>query len=580
MNEESRPIDTDKAAPQESPGRNNSKTTSTGDAEKNDTRRKTFEVEGDRVVVTDLDGVSSIWPREEGMTLEDWSEVINQATDRHYDDTKRPDHLPLGYAQSDLIATEVDLTQTQRARRDVLSADLEFECADKHINYGHPFCPSCRPRYLSRASLGRWIAKNPGKPLPEAIDPATVERPAFVSLKDFLAIEDEPAAYRVDGLMPVGGRVVLAAQYKAGKSTLRDNLVRSLADGDPFLGRFGVEPAQVVLIDNELDPRTLRRWLRDQAIEQVGAVRVLSLRGRVGSFDLLDPATRREWAEQLRGADVVIFDCLRPVLDSLGLSEDKDAGRFLVAFDTLLAEAGASEAVVVHHMGHAGERSRGDSRILDWPDATWKIVRESADDPSSSRFFSAFGRDVDVRESRLLYDHETRRLALAGGSRVDADITAAREAIVELLATAVQPMSGRAIEDELIAADHKRQAVRTALKQVVSDHTALTETGPRRSILHYLNPSAPSAPSVRQRTGVECASATVVAHSQPHSEHEQSAETFGALKQEEDNQPCTGCGRPLMFNQPGRDQCAQCDPVGKYLRAAESPTSHDPEEEE
>jgi hypothetical protein len=73
-----------------------------------------------------------------------------------------------------------------------------------------------------------------------------------------------------------------------------------------------------------------------------------------------------------------------------------------VAFDALLRDVGpddrAADGMVVHHMGHAGERSRGDSRILDWPDASWKLVREDLDDPASPRYLSAFGRDVDVPE--------------------------------------------------------------------------------------------------------------------------------------------------------------------------------------
>ncbi len=88
-------------------------------------------------------------------------------------------------------------------------------------------------------------------------------------LRDFLAVKDEPARYRVEGLWPVGGRVVLAAQYKAGKTTMRDNLVRALVDDEPFLGTYAVQPfaGTVVLLDNELDPRMLRRWLRDQGIQ-------------------------------------------------------------------------------------------------------------------------------------------------------------------------------------------------------------------------------------------------------------------------------------------------------------------------
>ena len=252
----------------------------------------------------------------------------------------------------------------------------------------------------------------------------------FVALGDFLAVPDEPARFRVDGLWPLGGRVVLAAAYKAGKSTLRDNLVRSLVDGDTFLGRFAVPVtvASVALIDDELDPRMLRRWLREQGIRNTRAVHVLSLRGRVSALDLTDVDTRARWAAELRkrGVEVVILDCLRPVLDALGLSEDKDAGRFLVGFDALLDEAGVREGLVIHHAGHSGERSRGDSRLRDWPDVEWRLVRQAEDnreaDADARRFFSAYGRDVSVPEGLISFDPTTRRLGYAGGTRREADV--------------------------------------------------------------------------------------------------------------------------------------------------------------
>lgn len=241
-----------------------------------------------------------------------------------------------------------------------------------------------------------------------------------VGLAKFLAEPDEDARYRVDGLWPTNGRVVLSAQYKAGKTTLVGNLIRSLVDGEHFLDRFAVEKAaRVVLIDNELSPNMIRLWLREQGIRNVGAVDVLPLRGRLSGFNLLEPVTRAQWAAVLKPADVLIFDCLRPALDALALSEDKDAGRFLEALDELTAEAGIRELAVVHHMGHNNERSRGDSRILDWPDAVWKIVRSAPDDPASERFFSAYGRDVEQTEVRLAFNPVNRHLAVDGGSRRD-----------------------------------------------------------------------------------------------------------------------------------------------------------------
>ena len=120
-------------------------------------------------------------------------------------------------------------------------------------------------------------------------------------------------------------------------------------------------------------------------------------------------------------------DCIGPVMAALGLDESKsaDTGRFLAALERVLADASVPECFLIHHMGHGAERSRGASRLRDWPDAEWRLVRQD-DNPSSPRLLSAFGRDVDVPESRLDYDPGNRWLALAGGSRTDARIAAAR----------------------------------------------------------------------------------------------------------------------------------------------------------
>ncbi|MER7206360.1 AAA family ATPase [Streptosporangium sp. NPDC000239] len=342
--------------------------------------------------------------------------------------------------------------------------------------------------------------------------------PDITLLSDFLAVEDEPVRYRVDGLWPVGGRVMLAAQFKAGKTTTVGNLVRALADGVPFLGKFDVTPpsGRIVIIDNELDARMLRSWLRDQGITRTDAVGILPLRGRLSSFDILDPQTRTEWADRLRalGATVVVLDCLAPVLDALGLSEDKEAGRLLVAIDELLKEAGVEEAIVIHHMGHSGERSRGASRLRDWPDVEWRLVREKDDsgetNPAAPRYFSAYGRDVDVPESLLSFNPAQRRLELAGGSRKDAKTESAAGAIVEWL-TLSPHASGRAIE-EALADEHPQKAIRDALKSLIRAGKVVVVDGPRRAKLHSVSSecvSASSASPVRQRTSSECVSASI-----------------------------------------------------------------------
>lgn len=349
------------------------------------------------------------------------------------------------------------------------------------------------------------------------------EPPAPVSLAQLLAEPDESAAYRIDRLLPTGGRAVLAAQYKAGKSITINNLLRSLADGDAFLDEFTTEaiPAgrSVVLIDDELDRRQIRRWLADQGIVNTDRVRVIPLRGAVSSLDLLNPQVLARWAELLAGlsADFVILDCLRPVLDALGLDESRDAGRFLVAFDELLKTAKVSEAVLVHHMGHNGERSRGDSRIRDWPDAEWRLVRQSdpgeEPDPAAPRFFSAFGRDVDIAEGALTFDPATRHLSLTGGNRRDVKAAAALPEVLEVLQAATEALSGNRIEKALTGTAHPQKAIREAIKAGIKQGVILTEDGPRNATLHFLNPSSSSVRCsslpVRQRGQSEFVSSSL-----------------------------------------------------------------------
>jgi hypothetical protein len=321
--------------------------------------------------------------------------------------------------------------------------------------------------------------------------------PPVITLgNEFLAQPDPATTYRIDRLWPTGGRVLLAAQYKAGKTTMMGNLIRSLVDAQPFLDHYHInrQARRVTLIDNELDPHMIRRWLREQHITRTDAFAVLPLRGHLSTFDLLDPHTRSHWATQLRdlGTDIVILDCLRPIMDALGLDENREAGRLLTAIDELLGEAQVAEAVIVHHMGHTGERSRGDSRLRDWPDVEWRLMREDLDDPASPRYFAAFGRDVDIPE--------TRHLTAATGSRKDAAAHRGLDGLLDLLAAddARQGLSTRQIIQRALENDVAAKHVVPKILTLAVNQGHLTSwTGPRRAAMYALKPTttAPHTPT-------------------------------------------------------------------------------------
>jgi hypothetical protein len=317
--------------------------------------------------------------------------------------------------------------------------------------------------------------------------------PDILSLGNFLALKHDQPKFTINYLWPANGRVVLNAQQKGGKTTMVQNLIKSLADGDRFLGSFDVpEQKRVILIDNEMSPILLQEWFRKQGIENVDSVTVIPIRGHLTSFNILDENVRSRWAEILREikADVLIFDCLRPVLDALGLDENHDAGKFLTAFSELCGEAAIDNSMVVHHMGHGAERGRGDSSIPGWPDANWFIVREDSDNDASPRFFRAYGRDVDQRETRLDFDSATNSLTLdhVAGSRKQARVS---EALAALMAFVEENpgCSGRDIEAG-VTGDFQRSHVREAVKRATSgDKKICTLPGPKRATLHYLTGS-------------------------------------------------------------------------------------------
>jgi hypothetical protein len=344
--------------------------------------------------------------------------------------------------------------------------------------------------------LRQILAKDEAKRRYDAQNRAEVGLPPVCNLTALLAEPDTETVYRIEGLAPAGSRVMLAAQAKSGKTHLAGNLVRCLVDGDPFLGRFRVngQAQRVAIVDTELSQNMLRRWLREQGILNTDRVDVIALRGRVGAFNLLNSDRRAEWAEVLRDVDFLILDCLRPVLDALVLDEHRDAGKFLVAFDALLAQAGITDALLVHHMGHTGDRARGDSRLQDWPDVTWRILR-AKDDPDSDRFFTAYGRDVEVPEGRLDFDPTTRRLTYTDGSRKADTRQAARDQvlgdIVGILAQHLaegndDPMSRNDILTAMEGYSRSARTVDPALDHGVIQGVLTKTNGPRRSHLYTL----------------------------------------------------------------------------------------------
>lgn len=261
------------------------------------------------------------------------------------------------------------------------------------------------------------------------------EPPSVPTLTEELALPDEPVQYRIGDILPKGGNVLLAAQYKAGKTTLIDQVAKSVADSTHFLGKFAVaDPGgRIALWNYEIDAAQYRRWLRDVSITNTGGVTVLNLRG------YRMPITVRHvedwivgWLEE-REVKVWVVDPFARAFVGAGKSENDntEVGAFLDTLDVIKNRAGVTELILPTHTGRAEmeqgeERARGATRLDDWADVRWILTKDEND----TRFFRATGRDVEVPEEKLEFDQATRGLTFGGGDRTWVKRRLLEEAVV------------------------------------------------------------------------------------------------------------------------------------------------------
>jgi hypothetical protein len=306
------------------------------------------------------------------------------------------------------------------------------------------------------------------------------------NLTEELLIPDEPVRYTVDNLLPVGGNALLAAQYKSGKTTLILNLVRALADSEPFLGRFDVAPlsGRIAVFNYELSDTQFRHWLREIGVRNTDAVSVLNLRG----FRLpLTSPTVEDWIVNWLVEHEISFWIADPFARAaVGTDENSntEVGVWLDTFDVIKGRAGVQDAVLPTHTGRmeqeAGkERARGATRLDDWADVRWLLTK----DDDENRFFRATGRDVELPEELLAYEPTGRLMSIGGGDRG----WVRRRALEQAVLAFVQGHPGCTVREIQGAGLGKKEAVDSARSGLVAGHQIRVEEGKNNAQRHYSN---------------------------------------------------------------------------------------------
>lgn len=198
---------------------------------------------------------------------------------------------------------------------------------------------------------------------------------------------------------------------------------KALADGEPFLGHFTVEPltGRVAFFNYELDADMFREWAADVKIANPENVAPpLHLRGATLPFWIPEELERVEkWLRRER-IEWLIVDPAARAWGGLVTNENNntEVGAFTDALDALKRRGRVRNLLLATHTGRekheeGQEQSRGATRLEDWADSLWYLTK----DKDRRRALRATGRDVEVDAIDLQYIAEDRRLQASGLSR-------------------------------------------------------------------------------------------------------------------------------------------------------------------
>lgn len=255
----------------------------------------------------------------------------------------------------------------------------------------------------------------------------------------------------IDGVLRQGHKMLLAGPSKAGKSFALIELCICIAEGRPWLGRFGCAQGKVLYINLELDRASCLHRFKDVYAalgyppDHVGSIDLWNLRGASVPMDKLAPKLIRRAAK--KDYIAIVLDPIYKVITGDENSADQMA-KFCNQFDLVCRELGCAVIYCHHHSKGAqgGKRSmdrasgsgvfaRDPDAMLDMTELTpTDAIREQLRNRAScaaakaildARGHSdAYGPDDTMSRSRMLAIAK-ECLPLSDLRRLDADIEAA-----------------------------------------------------------------------------------------------------------------------------------------------------------
>ena len=314
----------------------------------------------------------------------------------------------------------------------------------------------------------------------------------FRTVEELRAMPESNVEWLLHGLLAVGAVTLLAAAFKAGKSTLIVALLRALEIGEPFAG-FEAAKTSAVCLSEEPASAVLEK------VDAFGVRETVFLtRGDFNPALAFGDYVREAAATaKRRGARLLVIDTFSR-FSRLGADGEKDAGAVQGVIEHALAAAGQGLAVLVvtHHRkaeGEDGQQIRGSTALPAAADVLIEVRRLRDEPRSPFRALSCQSRFRETPTEEVVLELRGDRYLRAGSPEVVRQ-DAARVRVRRILADAKEPLTREQVVE---SAGGKREANARALK-ALADAGEVTRSGagrkgePHRYALHRAFPSLPS----------------------------------------------------------------------------------------
>jgi hypothetical protein len=299
-----------------------------------------------------------------------------------------------------------------------------------------------------------------------------------ISLTDLLSQKVQNTKWAIEGLLIMFGKVFLAAKAKSGKTTLSMALLKSLADGDYFLGKFKVNPVEgrIGYMNLELTEFQMQEWVARQDIENHDRIHFWNLRGKVNPFRSAN--SRNHLIEEIRslGIKTLIIDTFSKIFPGEA-NNNSEVNRFLTMLDVTLDKAGVEQLIMLVHAGNDGSKIRGATALTDHPDGIWYL----ACDEEGNRFFHAIGRDIAVPEGQIVFEADSNKLTYTSSNKKLAKGNSTKDKVLSFIKQN-EGATASAIDDAIGGTKAFKIKIR---KQLVNEGLVEVKKGSRNSDLYF-----------------------------------------------------------------------------------------------